>query len=73
MNFTLTEIGASTIFALAVLHTFSTSYFEALAKSHRRHAGLWHLLGEVEIVFGFWAAILIVFLALVDNLEIARH
>ncbi|MBT8614897.1 hypothetical protein G6652_03915 [Polynucleobacter paneuropaeus] len=73
MNFTLTEIGASTIFALAVLHTFSASYFEALAKSHRRHAGLWHLLGEVEIVFGFWAAILIVFLALVDNLEIARH
>ena len=73
MNFTLTEIGASTIFALAVLHTFSTSYFEALAKSHRRHSGLWHLLGEVEIVFGFWAAILIVFLALVDNLEIARH
>jgi len=73
MNFTLTEIGASTIFALAVLHTFSTAYFETLAKSHPKHAGLWHLLGEVEIVFGFWAAILIVFLALVDNLETARH
>jgi len=73
MNFTLTEIGASTIFALAVLHTFSTAYFETLAKSHPKHAGLWHLLGEVEIVFGFWAAILIVFLALVDDLETARH
>ena len=73
MNFTLTEIGASTIFALAVLHTFSTAYFETLAKSHPKHAGLWHLLGEVEIVFGFWAAILVVFLALVDNLETARH
>ncbi|QWD93068.1 putative Na+/H+ antiporter [Polynucleobacter asymbioticus] len=73
MNFTLSEIGASTIFALAVLHTFSTSYFEDLAKSHPKHAGLWHLLGEVEIVFGFWAAILIIFLALVDNLETARH
>ena len=73
MNFTLTEIGASTIFALAVLHTFSTAYFETLAKSHPKHAGLLHLLGEVEIVFGFWAAILIVFLALVDDLETARH
>ena len=73
MNFTLSEIGASTIFALAVLHTFSTSYFEDLAKSHPKHAGLWHLLGEVEIVLGFWAAILIIFLALVDNLETARH
>jgi len=73
MNFTLSEIGASTIFALAVLHTFSTSYFEDLAKSHPKHAGLWHLLGEVEIVFGFWAAILFVFLTLADNLEAARH
>ena len=24
-----------------------------------KHAGLWHLLGEVEVVFGFWAFVLI--------------
>jgi hypothetical protein len=23
-----------------------------------RHAGLWHWLGEVEVVFGFWALVL---------------
>jgi hypothetical protein len=23
-----------------------------------RHAGLWHLLGEIEVVFGFWAMVL---------------
>src|SRR5690606_31784974 len=28
------------------------------------HAGLLHLLGEVEIVFGFWAAILLAVMAL---------
>ena len=32
MNFTPIELGASIIFAIAVLHTFCTSYFEALAK-----------------------------------------
>jgi hypothetical protein len=43
------------LFALALLHTFSTRVFETLAARHPRHAGLLHLLGEVEVVFGFWA------------------
>ena len=49
---------AAVLFALAVVHTFSTKYFEHLAHLHPRHAGIWHLLGEVEVVFGFWALIL---------------
>lgn len=49
---------AAGIFALAVLHTFSTKYFEHLAHTHPRHAGIWHLLGEVEVVFGLWAMVL---------------
>ena len=49
---------AAGLFALAVLHTFSTKYFEHLARRKPRHAGLWHLLGEVEVVFGFWALVL---------------
>ena len=73
MNFTPTELGASVIFAIAVLHTFCTSYFEVLAKKSPRHAGLWHLLGEVEIVFGFWAAILILFMWLVSDLAAAKE
>lgn len=51
---------ASVLFALAVLHTFSTRFFEYLADTQPRHAGLWHLLGEVEVVFGFWAMVLMV-------------
>ena len=72
MNFTPTELGASIIFAIAVLHTFSTSYFEVLAKTSPKHSGLWHLLGEVEIVFGFWAAILIIFMWLASDLNTAK-
>ncbi|WP_028310083.1 putative Na+/H+ antiporter [Derxia gummosa] len=51
-------IGAA-IFAIALVHTFSTKIFERLAHAQPAHAGLWHLLGEVEIVFGFWAMVLV--------------
>jgi Putative Na+/H+ antiporter len=47
------------LFALAVFHTFSTKYFEHLAKVHPNHAGVWHLLGEVEVVIGLWAMVLV--------------
>ena len=72
MNFTPTELGASIIFAIAVLHTFCTGYFETLASKSPKHAGLWHLLGEVEIVFGFWAAILIIFMSFSESLNAAK-
>ena len=52
------QIIGATLFAVAVLHTFSTKLFERLAHTRPRHAGLWHLLGEVEVVFGFWAMVL---------------
>lgn len=61
MNFPhFVEILAATLFAIAVIHTFSTKFFEHLAHTRPNHAGLWHLLGEVEGVFGVWAAILLV-------------
>ena len=53
------EIVAAVIFGIAVLHTFSTKFFAHLAHVQPRHAGLWHLLAEVEVVFGFWAFVLI--------------
>jgi putative Na+/H+ antiporter len=58
------EIAGAALFALAVLHTFSTRYFEHLAHTRTAHAGVWHLLGEVETVFGFWAFVLVLFMAL---------
>lgn len=59
----LLELVASALFALAVLHTFMTRYFEYLARLQPNHAGLWHLLGEVEAVFGIWAVALLAFMA----------
>lgn len=57
------QLVATALFVIAVLHTFSTRILEHLAHVQPRHAGLWHLLGEVEVVFGFWAMVLILFLA----------
>ena len=55
---TTLQIVAAVLFGVALLHTFSTKYFEHLAHTQPRHAGLWHLLGEIEVVFGFWALVL---------------
>jgi hypothetical protein len=54
------QIIAAAMFGLAVVHTISTRVFERLARQRPRHAGVWHLLGEVEAVFGLWAMALIV-------------
>ena len=61
------EAIAAVLFAVAVVHTFATKFFEHLAHLHPRHGGLLHLLGEVEVVFGFWAAVLIVVMALAQG------
>ena len=50
---------AATIFAAALVHVFSTKHFERMARLDSRHSGIWHLMGEIEIVFGFWAMVLI--------------
>jgi Na+/H+ antiporter NhaD/arsenite permease-like protein len=55
------------LFALALAHTFSTKYFERLAHRRPDHAGAWHLLAEVEVVFGFWAMVLVVLMATVEG------
>jgi hypothetical protein len=59
MNPTITEIAGTAIFALALIHTFSTGFFQRLAHRYPRHEGTFHLLGEVEVVFGFWAMALV--------------
>lgn len=58
---------AASIFAIALLHTFSVKQFQRLAHRSPRHAGIWHLLGEVEVVFGFWAMVLILAMALMSG------
>ena len=62
MTPTAIELIGAVLFAIAILHTFSTKYFERMAHKRPAHAGLWHLLGEIEVVFGFWALVLMVFM-----------
>ena len=50
------------LFFVAIIHTFSTKYFEHLAYINPRYSGILHLLGEIEIVFGFWAMVLVLFM-----------
>ncbi|RYF26693.1 MAG: hypothetical protein EOO33_06640 [Comamonadaceae bacterium] len=54
---------AAALFALALVHTFAAKQFERLSHRFPRHAGLFHLLGEVEVVFGFWAMVLVLAMA----------
>ncbi len=63
-NTSTIQFVATTLFAVAVLHTFLAFYFEKLAHKSPNHSGLFHLLGEVEVVFGFWAMVLIVSIAM---------
>ena len=73
MTPTAIQLIAAVLFAVAILHTFSTKFFEHLAHTRPAHAGLWHLLGEVEVVFGFWAMILIVMMFVTDGATVATH
>jgi hypothetical protein len=66
MTMAIQQIGL-VLFVIALLHTFATHLFEVLAHRYPRHAGLFHLLGEVEVVFGFWAFVLMLAMALVES------
>ena len=61
------QLTGAILFALALLHTFAAPFIAAQAHRHPAHAGLLHLLGEVEVVFGLWAGVLIVALALLGG------
>ena len=61
------QITAAIIFAVALVHTFAAKQFERLAQRYPKHAGLFHLAGEVEVVFGFWAIVLVLAMALTSG------
>lgn len=57
------EILATVLFAFAILHTFTATQFDKLG--HRYPEGsvgenFFHMLGEVEVVFGLWAGIFMI-------------
>lgn len=76
MNPTTVQLGATIIFALAILHTFMVSKFSAMAHHYKEGSmgeNLFHFLAEVEAVFGIWAAIFLMFMAAVEGLGQPIH
>ncbi|NDD92328.1 hypothetical protein EBZ37_09610 [bacterium] len=62
-----THLVGTACFLLAILHTFSVQFFQGLAARHKEGSvaeNFFHLLGEVEVVFGIWAAVYLFFVAL---------
>lgn len=73
MNPSTIEIIAAVLFGIAIVHTFSASALAKLEERNPRHAGVWHLLSEVEVVFGFWAMILVIAMVLTDGAAAATE
>lgn len=53
------DIAATLIFALAIVHTFLAPSLLALIQTNPRLSGLWQILGDFELIFAFWALVLI--------------
>jgi len=64
-----TEVVATALFAIAIIHTFSAPMFARLASRGGSHAGLWHMFSEVEAVFGVWASVLFGWMWLTGGIE----
>jgi predicted cation transporter len=67
------EIAGTCLFALAVLHTFTAKYFERMSKRYPAHSGLLHLLGEIEVLFGFWSLVFILFYCYASSVKGATN
>jgi len=66
MNPTGMEVLATVLFGLAVIHTFLVKKFETISHKYPNGsipAEFFHFLGEVEAVFGMWAAAFIITMA----------
>lgn len=61
------EITATVLFVVAIIHTFTASKFKVLADNFHHGSFLhnfFHLLSEVEVVFGLWGAVLFILTAI---------
>ena len=71
MNPTTIELIGAILFGVALIHTFSTKFFQHLAHTRPAHSGIWHFLGEVEVVFGLWALVLTLAILSIDGKQAA--
>lgn len=74
MNPTYLEIFSTFLFFVAIIHTFLVGKFRMIAHKKKPMSvsyHVWHLLSEVEIVFGFWSFVFLGFFALSKGVEAA--
>ena len=70
MSPTTLQIIGTVLFACAVCHTFMAKKFEDLAHKYPKGSmggNLFHFLGEVEAIFGIWAAFFIAFFSFTEG------
>jgi predicted cation transporter len=73
MNPTTVQLVGTILFALAVVHTFLVSKFQKIAHHYPEGSmgeNFFHFLGEVEAVFGIWAAIFLMFRSFTEGFAI---
>jgi Na+/H+ antiporter NhaD/arsenite permease-like protein len=65
-----TEVASTVFFGLAIIHTFSVRSLQRIGNKYPSGSvaeNFFHLLGEIEVVFGIWAAFFLVFLGLTQG------
>ncbi len=70
MEYTTVELIGTILFALAVIHTFIVAKFQKMAHHYPEGSigeNFFHFLGEVEVVFGLWAAIFLIFRSSIEG------
>lgn len=75
-NHPLTDLVATFCLGLGILHTFSVKWFQGLASRFKDGSvgeNVFHLLGEVEVVFGLWAGVFILFLTIHSGSSEVSH
>jgi len=70
---TLNYVG-SAIFLVAILHTFLANKILSLSHQFEKQSywrGVFHWLGEIEVVFGLWATVLFTFILFFESAKVA--
>jgi hypothetical protein len=66
------QITSTLIFFIAIIHTFVVNKFKVIANRSNKNSisyHFWHLLSEVEIVFGLWSFIFLGIFALTQGVD----
>ncbi len=73
MNPSFIEMIGTICFAVAVIHTFTASYFQNLAHHYQEGSmgeNFFHFMGDVEVVFGLWSAVFLIVFSFTEGFAV---